>query len=67
MYRRHVALTERCPHGCTDSEHIHHLFWESSVARWVWGLVFSSVSLSRFLPRSSLTAEGTFYGPPGGM
>ena len=44
------------------SEHIHHLFWECSMARWVWGLVFSSVSLSRFLPRSSLTAEGAPYG-----
>ena len=32
------------------------------MARWVC----SSVSLSRFLPRSSLTAEGTLYGPPGG-
>ena len=28
--------------------------------------VCSSVSLSRYLPRSSLTAEGTLYGPPGG-
>ena len=66
MYRRHLALTDRCPHGCTDSEHIFHLFWECTVARRVWGLVCSSVSLSRFLPRSSLTAEGTLYGPPGG-
>ena len=66
MYRRHLALTERCPHGCTDSEHIHNLFWECAVARRVWGLVCSSVSLSRFLPRSSLPAEGTLYGPPGG-
>ena len=66
MYHRHLALTDRCPHGCTDSEHIHHLFWECTVARRVWGPVCSSVSLSRFLPRSSLTAEGTLYGPPGG-
>ncbi|KAJ8284236.1 hypothetical protein COCON_G00030860 [Conger conger] len=35
-------------------------------ARRVWGLVCSSVSLSRFLPRSSLMAEGILYGPPGG-
>ncbi|KAJ8267790.1 hypothetical protein COCON_G00129620, partial [Conger conger] len=65
-YRRHLALTDRCPHGCTDPKHIHHLFWECSVARWVWGLACSSVFLSRFLPRSSLTAEGTLDGPPGG-
>ncbi|KAJ8353879.1 hypothetical protein SKAU_G00214460 [Synaphobranchus kaupii] len=66
MYKRHLARTERCPHGCTDSEHIHHLFWECSVARRVWGLVVSSVSQNRFLPRSSLTAESVLYGPPGG-
>ena len=66
LYRQHLALTEHCPHGCTDSEHIHHLFWECTMARRVWGLVCSSVSLSRFLPISSLTAESTLYGPPGG-
>ena len=65
IYRQHLALTECCPHGCTDSEHIHHRFWEFSVARRVWGLVCTSVSLSSFLPRSSLTAECALYGPPG--
>ncbi|KAJ8405076.1 hypothetical protein AAFF_G00329970, partial [Aldrovandia affinis] len=39
LFRRHLTLTENCPHGCTDSEHVHHLFWECSVARRVWGLV----------------------------
>ena len=66
MYRRHLARTESCPHGCNNSEHIYHLFWECSMARRVWGLVCSSVSLSRFRPRSSLTAESALYGPPRG-
>ncbi|KAG9344416.1 hypothetical protein JZ751_011086 [Albula glossodonta] len=63
---RHLALTENCPHGCTDSEHVHHVFWDCSVARRVWGLVVSSVSLNRLLPRSSLTSDSVLYGPPGG-
>ncbi|KAG5842689.1 hypothetical protein ANANG_G00180280, partial [Anguilla anguilla] len=67
MYRRHLALTERCPHGCTDSEHNYHLFWECTVARRVWGLVVSSVSHNRLLPMSSLTAESVLYGPRGGL
>ncbi|KAJ8333631.1 hypothetical protein SKAU_G00416390 [Synaphobranchus kaupii] len=66
MFKQHLALTERCPHGCTDSEHVYHLFWECSVARRVWGLVVSSVSRNRLLPRSSLTAESVLYGPRGG-
>ncbi|KAJ8380595.1 hypothetical protein SKAU_G00013730 [Synaphobranchus kaupii] len=66
MYKRHLALTERCLHGYTDSEHVYHLFWECSVARRVWGLVVSSVSQNRLLPRSSLTAESVLYGPRGG-
>ncbi|KAJ8347400.1 hypothetical protein SKAU_G00288010 [Synaphobranchus kaupii] len=66
MYKRHLALTERCPHRCTDSEHVYHLFWECSVAKQVWGLFFPSVSQNRLLPRSSLTAESVLYGPRGG-
>ena len=36
------------------------------MARRVWSLACFSVSLSRFLPRPSLTAEGALFGPPGG-
>ncbi|KAJ8001132.1 hypothetical protein DPEC_G00188050 [Dallia pectoralis] len=49
MYRRHIALTENCPHGCNTVENTYHVLAECSVARRVWALFVPSVSHNRLL------------------
>jgi len=66
MYRRHIARTELCPHGCTDTENIYHLFVKCTVARRVWALFVPSVSLYRNIILPRLTADDILFGPPGG-
>ena len=66
LYRRHIAFSENCPHGCTDTENLPHLFLECSVARRVWALLAPSASPNRQLTLPCLTAENILYGPPTG-
>lgn len=66
MYRWHIARTESCPHGCTDTENIHHLFAECTMARRVWASFVPSVSLNRLLTIPYLTVKNILNGPSGG-
>ncbi|KAJ7994396.1 hypothetical protein DPEC_G00248850 [Dallia pectoralis] len=66
MYRRHIALTVSCPHGCNTVENTYHVLAECSVARRVWALFVPSVSHNRLLTLPRLTTENILNGPPGG-
>ncbi|KAJ7995657.1 hypothetical protein DPEC_G00246850 [Dallia pectoralis] len=65
-YRRHIALTVSCPHGCNTVENTYHVLAECSVARRVWALFVPSVSHNRLLTLPRLTTENILNGPPGG-
>ncbi|KAJ8014604.1 hypothetical protein DPEC_G00017360 [Dallia pectoralis] len=66
MYRRHIALTVSCPHGCNTVENTYHVLAECSVARRVWALFVPSVSHNRSLTLPRLTIEKILNRPPGG-
>ncbi|KAJ8015986.1 hypothetical protein DPEC_G00002410 [Dallia pectoralis] len=66
MYRRHIALTVSCPHGCKTVENTYHVLAECSVARRVWALFVPSVSHNRLLTLPRLMTENILNGPPGG-
>ncbi|KAJ7988606.1 hypothetical protein DPEC_G00325290 [Dallia pectoralis] len=62
MYRRHIALTVSCPHGCKTAENTYHVLAECSVARRVWALFVPSVSHKRLLTLPGLTTENILNG-----
>ncbi|KAJ7985057.1 hypothetical protein DPEC_G00361190 [Dallia pectoralis] len=62
MYRRHIALTENCPHGCNTVENTYHVLAECSVARRVWALFVLSGRGVEEGPTSDLHPERRFTG-----